>query len=362
MLSWVPIQQHLREALLPQHKYQGQPCSLLNALLGGLAVAAPLILAAGQGQLPLGLGAALGALSVSRVSHANGLSNRLKAPLSAFLAASLSIGFAYLLSGRGLWSEIATILLASGSVLLMRFSREVAIGVIRFMLFLIIFANALETSSRPGGLALAIFAGIAWTALFVAVVAMFTPGDGAEQQPRKAQPGALSKLKRVARELQQRSFWDFPVRLAIGLFLSLGVRLLLPQHHFGWITVTVALVSPRQFEIWPLRATQRTLGTVAGVLATGLTLAVTFPQGVLIGLLIVLGALRKWFEDRNYLAYSAVMAPLVLLLLTASHAGSYELLYDRVLATLIGVALVLLSNLIAARTTAAGAPGASSVA
>ncbi len=50
------------------------------------------------------------------------------------------------------------------------------------------------------------------------------------------------------------------------------------------------------------------------------------------------------------------MAPLVLLLLTASHAGSYQLLNDRVLATLIGVALVLLSNLIAARTTAAGAP------
>jgi hypothetical protein len=355
MLSFILIQQHLRDALLPQHKSQGHS-SLLNALVGGLAIATPLILSARQGQLSLGLGAALGALSMSRISHANRLSDRLHAPWSAFLAASLSIGFAYLLSGRGLWSEIATILLASGSVLLMRFSREVATGVIRFMLFLIIFANALESASRTGGLALAIFAGSAWTALLVAVVTIFAPLDGHEQQPPKTQPGALSKLKRMAREVKQRSFWDFPVRLSIGLFLSLGVRLLLPQHHFGWITVTVALVSPRQFEIWPLRATQRTLGTLAGVVATGLTLAITFPEGVLIGLLMVLAFLRKWYEDRNYLAYSAVMAPLVLLLLTASHAGSYQLLNDRVLATLIGVALVLLSNLIAARTTAAGVP------
>jgi hypothetical protein len=356
MLTFALIKAHLQRAVLPTSATtRGQAPSFLNAAVGGVALAAPLFLSASRGQLPIGLDIALGALSVSRVSHANHLSSRLKAPWFAFVAASLAILSAYLLSGHGLWSEIATILLASCSVLLMRVSREVAIGVIRFMLFLIIFANALEATRVAGAVAIAIFVGVAWTALFVAVVELFATGTVVEQQASKAPPGTLNKLKRVGRELTHLSFWDFPLRLAIGLALSLVVRALLPQHHFGWITVTVALVTPRQFEIWPIRATQRTLGTLAGVIATGLTSMVTLPDHLLIVLLMLLGALRKWFEDQNYLAYSAVMAPLVLLLLTASHPGSYGLLLDRVLATLIGVALVLLSNLVAARTTASTA-------
>jgi hypothetical protein len=353
VLSFALIKVHLQHAVVPQWGAKtGNLAALLNAVVGGLVIAAPLLLSAGRGQLPIGLGVALGALSVSRVSRASELSNRLKAPLLAFVAASLSILFAYLLSGDGLWSDLATILLASGSVLLIRFSREVAIGVIRFMLFLIIFSNALETSSSARWLAVAIFLGVTWTALLVAIVELFTAGAAVEQQSLKAQPGVLKQLKRVARELRHLSQWDFPLRLAVALSLSLLVRILMPQHHFGRITVTVALVTPRQFELWPIRATQRTLGTLAGVIATGFTFAVAFPNSVLIALLIMLGALRKWFEDRNYLAYSAVMAPLVLLLLAASHPASYGLLYDRISATLIGVTLVLLSNLLAARTTA----------
>ena len=353
MPSFASFTAHLKRATTAQRQEgDSHDKSWLNALAGGLAVAAPLILSSGRGQLPLGLGVALGALSVSRVNRASRLGHRLKAPLHAFAAASLSILFAWLLSGYGIWSDIATIVLASGSVLLIRFSREVAIGVIRFMLFLIIFGNALETSTFVSGLAVAIFVGIAWTALLVTVLEVFAAGVNAEAQPVKARAGALKQLRRVARELRQLSQWDFPFRLAVGLSLALLVRILMQQHHFGWITVTVALVTPRQFEIWPIRATQRTLGTIAGVIATGVTFAVTLPNSLLIVLLVALGALRKWFEDRNYLAYSAVMAPLVLLLLAANHPAAYGLLYDRVFATLIGVALVLLSNLLAARSTA----------
>ena len=356
MLSFAVIKLHLQRALAPQHGAAGgHPASLLNAMVGGLVVAVPLLLAAGRGQLPIGLGVALGALSVSRVSRASHLSDRLKAPLHGFMAASLSILLAYLLSGYSLWSDLATVLLASSSVLLIRFSRQVAIGVIRFMLFLIIFGNALEAASSARGLAVAIFIGVSWTALLVAVIEFFAAPATAEQAPSKRQASLPSQLKRIARELTHLSQWDFPFRLAVGLSLSLVLRILMPQHHFGWITVTVALVTPRQFEIWPIRATQRTLGTLVGVIATGLTFAVTLPNGVLIGLVILLGALRKWFEDRNYLAYSAVMAPLVLLLLAANHPASYGLLYDRVLATLLGVLSVLISNLLAARTTAGNA-------
>ena len=55
---------------------------------------------------------------------------------------------------------------------------------------------------------------------------------------------------------------------------------------------------------------------------------------------------------RNYLAYSAVMTPLIILIIDAGRAPDIGLLLDRLVATLIGAALVVGANLLLMRFSA----------
>jgi uncharacterized membrane protein YccC len=157
------------------------------------------------------------------------------------------------------------------------------------------------------------------------------------------------KLARWRKSLTGLSGWQYTLRLGFCLSIAGAMRSLLPNHHLHWIALTVAILMQRQIDAASIKSTQRTLGTALGVFAAGLFLAIRPPAwglGLCIGLL---AGLRPWLKARNYLAYSAVMAPLVLLLLDGGgplHAG---VLIDRLMATLIGAALVVAANSILRR-------------
>lgn len=91
-----------------------------------------------------------------------------------------------------------------------------------------------------------------------------------------------------------------------------------------------------------VKTTQRTLGTAVGVLLAGLGLRVPLPATALVALIGLLAGARSHFKQRNYLAYSVVMTPLVVLVIDAGHPPEWSLLADRLLATVIGGALVML--------------------
>jgi len=361
--GWVmdAIYAHLRQAWRRIDDQQDRAAAgMISAVVGGFAVAVPLLLTLHGMGLSAGLAMSLGALSVARVEGGENIRARLRGPAAALIATSLAIGVAANAAGHGLISQVVTVLVAAASVLLIRYSKEVAIGVIRFMLYLIIFANALEGARDPSGFAFVIFFGALWAGLFVMLVNLLKRGHGSPKNgstpdtSKSREPTIRSRLARMRRELRQLSTWDFPCRLALGLCLSLVIRTQFITHHFAWITITIALLTPRQFEAWPVRATQRALGTLVGVVIAALLLLSGLGHPALIFVVLVLGSLRKWFEDRNYLAYSATMAPLVLLLLSASQGDPRGLLEDRILSTLIGVMVVLFCNQVAARTTMAG--------
>jgi hypothetical protein len=328
-------------------------------LVGGAAVALPLILSAKGVGLPAGLAMSLGALSVSGVERHGGVRSSLRGPALAMLAALLATLVSAAVAGHGWSSELTVLLIVSSSALMIRYNRTVAVATIRFMLFLVIFSNALATARDPLRLAFVVGLGVIWAGLLGMLVNLLFRrkplGRELGKMPQSRDATLLQHLRRMQRELKQRSTWDFPLRLLIGLSLALYFRVVFREHHFAWISVTVALLTPRQFEIWPVRATQRALGTLLGVLAAALLLLFHIAGIALLAVVFLLGGLRKWLEEKSYLAYSATMAPLVLLLLTASAGTDSGLLEDRVLSTLIGVLVVLACNQFARRTTMAGA-------
>ena len=111
-----------------------------------------------------------------------------------------------------------------------------------------------------------------------------------------------------------------------------------------WVVLTVALLSEWQIEAFPVKTTQRALGAALGVLATGLLLFDTPPAWALAAGIAVLAGLRPLLRARNYLAYTAVMTPLIILLLDAGAAPGLGVLIDRLVATLIGAGLVIATN------------------
>ncbi len=81
-----------------------------------------------------------------------------------------------------------------------------------------------------------------------------------------------------------------------------------------------------------------------GVLVASLFLVHQPTSGELIIGIGLLGGARPLLRERNYLAYSAVMAPLVLLLMDGTGPFGAAVLGDRLLATIIGAALVIATN------------------
>jgi uncharacterized membrane protein YccC len=113
-----------------------------------------------------------------------------------------------------------------------------------------------------------------------------------------------------------------------------------------WVLLTVILTIRRQTEVLPVRVTQRALGTVAGVLIAELIMTFARVGLVVLVIIVALGALRPITKNRNYLLYSAVMTPLILLIVDRGGHSDSSVLADRLIATLIGAALVIAANLI----------------
>jgi hypothetical protein len=315
----------------------------------------PMLLANGHGQLGVGLIMALGALSATRSPAQGSIPERCRFATSIFLPTSLAAGVAALLTSAGGSGGCLIIAVATLAALLMRFSRSYAVASVRFILFLVIFSTAIGSSPMPWRLAGLVVLGALWTALLVFATSFFSTAT-TKDEAKPPEPSSRARIQRLRRGLGIASTWDYPMRLALGLGLSLAIRRYCPSHHYSWISIAVALLTPRQFEMWPVKATQRFIGTVLGVMAAGAMLAWDAHSSTVMIAVTLLAALRNWYEERSYLLYSAVSAPLILCLMGAGQMAAQALLVDRVVATWAGVLIVLFSNSIASISTAKSGP------
>lgn len=340
--------------------------SRAEALAAGLGMGLPILLGGLAGALPAGMAAGLGSMAVSATVRGATLGERWQAFRAAFVPVLLAAASAVLLAGHGQLSGVLTVAVVGSVALASSYSRELAVAATRYLLFLLISMGLGGGARVHAAVLLPIAAGALWTALLGMLLAALagrlrsaTAPVGARAGPAAAAQAtavtAAQRWRRWRQSLQQAAGWQYAVRLSLALAAATALQWTWPAHHFTWSAMTVALLTQRQPEPISARSTQRVLGTVLGV---GLASLIVGHHPALWLLALGAGALasaRPVLRAGNYLAYSAVMTPLILLILEAHAPLGSGLLWDRVAATLAGAGLVLLVDLAAVRLLAGSA-------
>ncbi|WP_213982172.1 FUSC family protein [Sphingomonas sp. dw_22] len=242
--------------------------------------------------------------------------------------------------------DVATIALAGFAATFTNYSRPAAIGAIRFIVYFVLNLSLMEGAGAHGGGAALLFGlGALWRAELR--IAFRKRGHAPKEvmpAPGRTPTPAQRRIhwRRTLRTLQG---WQYPLRLAAGLAAACLVRDLWPAHHFGWIILTVALLTPRQIEHLPVQITQRAIGNLIGVGAVGMILHANPPLAVLGLLAALLATVAPLARAGNYLLYSAVSTPVILLAMDIGKPLEPALLGDRLIATLGGSAIVVAANL-----------------
>ena len=325
--------------------------SLSAMIAAGLGMAAPLIIGATLGNLDAGVAAALGSMLVGNSAARLGLRVHARLLGGVFAAAAPAVVAAVVVAGHGGWTDAAVVVLAGAAAVLGGYSRPFAQGTSRFIVFLPLTLSVVGHAQHRGGLPLAMIAGALWTAALT--FSLEACLRGARQnadltlEPIRSQITTVQRIRRLRRSLSTFAGHQFALRLVACLTIAGWLHWSWPQHHFQWIALTVAILCRRPLERYPTMATQRTLGAVLGVAASAMLLAYPFPLWAFIAILALLAAIRPWLRTRNYLAYSASMIPLIMLLMDGVRPVAPDVLADRLVATVPGAALVIGGNALA---------------
>ena len=347
------FRKHLLEACRWSAGGEVEAAEIAAAALG---MATPVLLAAvrGSGDLAPGLAAAMGSLAAGRFRARLGREAEALAP--AVLAALLAV----ICAGHGWLTQAALVLLAGIAATVGGFSRAMAVATTRFVLFLMIVGTVATptqafAAKEATGLLILITGGALWTSALGlalgAAVRWKRRIDACRPQSRPV-PTARQKYARWRRSLTSFAGWSYVVRLVSCTAVAMAIDAGWPGHHFHWIALTVAILTQRQVEPVPVRTTQRALGTAIGVAMAAFILRPGLTSWALAAVVGVLAGARRLLRVRNYLAYSAVMTLLIILIIDAGRAPDGGLLRDRLLATLIGAALVVGANLLVGRPLA----------
>lgn len=338
---------HLAAAL---HWSKASEAGAATALAAGLGMMVPALVGAALGHLPLGLAGALGAMTVADVAMEASAAAQLRGLAAAFVPAALAMLAAALVAGQGWQGEAAMILIAGAAAAIGGFNRRSAVAAARFVIYLIIGAHAVGASPKPAAfqevILLAIAGGALWASALSLLLGTLVRLHLSARSERAANPPATrlrQNLRRWKSSLSALAGWNYVLRLTGCLAAAGMLQAVWPQHHFYWIALTVALLCQRQLEAFPVKTTQRALGTALGVLGASLVLAHAPPAWAVVASIGLLAGLRSLLRARNYLAYSAVMTPLVVLILDAGADGGANILIDRFVATLIGAGLTILA-------------------
>ena len=316
------------------------------SLAAGIGTTFPILLAASLGQLQLGLVAALGALMAGSV-RATPAATREHSDLASVLAVIVIAAAASVaIAGHGGWTDAALVLLAASTALIGGYSQPLAVATGRFIILLVLTLSIAEGGHSGASVAALLGAGALWTMLVTQSFERLFADAGAA--PVAAAPAstatAAQKFRRWRRSIAHLSGWQFALRLTVCLLPAGILRWFWPGHHLIWIALTVVLLCRRPLEVSPVPVTQRMIGALLGVAATGLLAYGSLPALPLTVILAVLAGLAAWFRPRNYLAYTASMTPLIILLLDMGRPIEPAILVDRLVATAIGAGLVLAAN------------------
>jgi len=332
---------HLLQVL---HWSRERHVGIANILAAAIAVAGPVLLAASLGRVRIGLLAAVGTFGMSELMSRGGFRSCTNQLLRATApAACAGVAFGAALLCRNVANTVI-VLLVVVAALAGGLSRSLAVATARFTIFLAYALGVAEARAPLASVAI-LMAGAAWAALVnLSIGAALGSRAESDPQPAVAIAGLRARMTRWTRRFRDSSVWSYPLRIGVGFAIAALCRWRWPDHHYHWIAVTLAILTQRHVDRFPVKTTQRMLGTCVGAAAATLFVAYRPPLWLLSSCVVLLAGARPLLKARNYMAYAAAMIPLIMLVVGAGQPVMGGVLWDRLVATVIGSGLVLLGN------------------
>jgi hypothetical protein len=317
-----------------------------------LGMGVPILIGVLIGHPRLGLAASLGAMWVGNAPRGASLAEHMRMVRDIVLAAVGAAIAAAAIAQHGIWSDVGLVLTAGIAASIGGFSRPAAVASQRFIVFVTIGLGVATHAHDRVALAFLIAEGALWAAMCALAIGVAARRLGiGKVAPAEPLSGATfaQLYRRWRRTLASAAGWTYPLRLVACLGCALAIREAVPDHHYSWIAVAVALLTQRQGDGLVIKVTQRALGVAAGVIATEAIAAHPLPGWALVVIIAGLAAASPWLRKRSYVAYTAATTPLIMLLTSGGETIGQGLLLDRLVATLIAAALVIVAFLAASR-------------
>jgi len=336
---------HLAEAL--RWERGGEPLDARTVAIAALGMVVPALGGLALGRPGMGFTIGLGAMLLAGAPAPAAATGESPSPGAAILPAALAVVIATAIAGT-VWTDIVMIALAGVAATISGYSRPLAVAAMRFIIFLVLSISLIEGAAGHRGAAALLFgAGALWNAAIRLLLARRRPAAPAAEPARPVT--AAQRRAHWKRSMRTRAGWQFPIRLVLGLAVAALLSHVWPAHHYGWIVLTVALLAQRPLEPVPVKTLQRALGTALGVALTWAILTGLAAPAALTVAICLLATGASLARNRNYLAYAVLATPVILLVLDIGTPIAPALLVDRLVATLLGAAIVIGANLLLGR-------------
>ena len=311
--------------------------------VSALGLSGPIVVGAMTGQIESGMTASMGGLAMAAAIPQTGF-----VPQLTGLTRDLLVTCAGFFGGLFLSTSPAPLVML---VLCAALLSSSARSMVRLMNLFVIFAligsgMKIAPAQIPAALMLFVCGGV-WSGLLCLTLLPVCRLLGLDRPIPAGPTGAplRQQLQHWKQSLHHFSGWQYPLRLTGELVAGSLLGHYFIAAHTYWILLTVFLVQERHFPASMRKTFDRAGGTVVGVVLVSPVLSLAIPAAMLSALIFVLAAVRPVLKSANYLAYSAIMTPLIILIMSLGHAAQLQgALTDRLLATLIACALVLISD------------------
>ncbi|ACL17742.1 FUSC family protein [Methanosphaerula palustris] len=323
------------------------PVPVSQSVAVALGMAVPIAVGVAIDQIGLGMLASLGGLAAS--GAAGTLREQGILLCSALVTGCAAVLVGSTIAGHGWMTGAAIVLITTIAALVGSLGRTFARSTTVFTIFMIIGTSlGISGALPPIDVTLVFAAGAAWTVIVSLLASSLFRALGREgltagttvidQQP--APITLRRRFRRWFRSLQHLAGWQYTLRISLCILVSEIIAVLWDQPWSYWIPLVVVIILQRNIETTLARASQRALGTCAGVIIGSVLLSKFTPIWFLILMVGILAAVRPILRVRNYTLYTVVMTPLIIILLEFGSTLSSGVLAYRLVDTAIGFIIV----------------------
>lgn len=332
---------------------QDEPTDWGLVAAGGLGIAIPLWIANAHGHLSLGLAGAVGSLLMGNSSNGRTILELARNEVQVVATLAVAAFGVYLIEGHGVWTDLGVVFFVAMAAIFGGYSNKASMTTSRFIIYLCIMMSAVSGHDEGIVVFILMIITAAWTSLLIVIFGgisrIISPPSPLRPATGMTPSSPKERRDRFLASLKTLRGWQFPIRITTALLIAVLIAFIWPTHRYFWVAITVALICQRPLETWPIRTTQRAIGTVIGVGFAYVLLASPPSTDDMILTLGIICALRLYVRNHNYLIFSALITPVIMMILDVGRPVEINLLFDRVAATLMAAALVILINAVMLR-------------